>query len=315
MRVLPSPTPAPVLAPVAVPDDRPDLRPDVPDDVAAPHDPLPLPPAGWGAADGLDALAEARLALPFELPEADVASVLTTIVLRSGGYAVKVYPPGTDPRHLGTVAAALTGTRTAHVASAPPVVTSSGVVCVSRWLTGRRAPGWVALGALLRRFHDEHAEADVPAWVPLRRLDSPTLALPDDAANVLLSARTALLGELAGLTSALGVGLVHGDVSLGNAVQGAAGPRLIDLDFAARGPREHDLASAARRVRSGEIDAATYRRFCRAYGFDVMTWHGLEVLDAIAELGAVAFRAWDDRRRGADRDWLPGVVARWRTPL
>lgn len=281
----------------------------------APAEPLPLPAPTWGAPEALLALDEARLALPFRVPDAAVVSALTTVVLRCGDLAVKVYPPGTDPAHLGRLATALAGSATALLPVAPPVMTSWGVVVASPWLTAGAPVGWAGTGALLRAFHAEHADADVPAWEPLRRVVAVAPELPDAAAAVLLDARTALLDALAGLRSPLGVGVVHGDVSPANVLTAPAGPVLIDLDFAARAPLEYDLSSAARRADVGELPAAEYLAFCRAYGADVRGWEGRAVLDAIAHLGGVAFRVWDDRRGGRPLDWLDGAVARWRTPL
>ncbi|MBB2924326.1 hypothetical protein [Cellulomonas cellasea] len=278
-------------------------------------DPLPLPTAGWGVGHALDAVAEARLALPFRLPRAHVVSALTTVVLRAGRRAVKVYPPGTDPAHLAATAEALAGTPFAVLPVCAPVVTSGGVVTVSPWVTGGRSADWAETGALLRGFHDVHADAAVPLWDPLRRVVSQVAALPDDAAAVLLAARTALLDAVAGLRSELGVGTVHGDVSPGNTVRSGVTPLLIDLDFVARAPREYDLTSAARRFVAGEIDAAAYRGFCDAYGFDVLTWDGRAVLDRVAALGGVAFRLWDDVHHGRAHDWLDDAVREWRTPL
>jgi hypothetical protein len=100
-----------------------------------------------------------------------------------------------------------------------------------------------------------------------------------------------------------------------NVMRRAGGPVLIDLDFVARAPREYDLTSAARRFVAGEIDAATYHGFCAAYGADVLPWDGRVVLDRIAVLGGVAFRIWDDTRRGTPLEWLDDAVREWRTPL
>ncbi len=284
-------------------------------DQDAPVEPLPLPAPTWGAPEALLALDEARLALPFPVADAVVVSALTTVVLRCGGLAVKVYPPGTDPDHLARLATALAGSATALLPVAPPVMTSWGVVVASPWLTAGAPVGWAGTGTLLRAFHAEHADADVPVWEPLRRVVAVAPELPDAAAAVLLDARTALLDALAGLRSPLGVGVVHGDVSPANVLTGPGGPVLIDLDFAARAPLEYDLSSAARRADAGELPADEYLAFCRAYGADVRGWEGRAVLDAVAQLGGVAFRVWDDRRAGRALDWLDGAVARWRTPL
>jgi hypothetical protein len=279
------------------------------------HDALPLPTGSWGVPEAREALAEAALVLPVPVRRARVVSALTTVVLRAGQHAVKVYPPGTDADHLARIAGALHGTGTALMPVCAPVVTSSGVVSVSPWLPSTRPVGWRDTGDLLRRFHDAHADADVPAWDPLRRVVALAADLPDDAATVLLDARAALLEALSGLHSPLGVGVVHGDVSPANVMRRLGGPVLIDLDFVARAPREYDLTSAARRFVAGEIDAATYHGFCTAYGADVLPWEGRVVLDRIALLGGVAFRIWDDTRRGVPLEWLDDAVREWRTPL
>ena len=277
--------------------------------------PLPLPVRHWGTAEALAALDEARLVLPLHLPEPTVASALTTVVLRSGDVAVKVYPPGTDPAHLDLLADALAGTSTAYLPLGRAVVTSHGVVTVTPWLPAAAPVTWEETGALLRRFHAEHAAADVPAWTPLSRLPSQVEGLSDEAAGVLLTAREELLTVLGEVRSELGVGTIHGDISPSNVMRSTAGPRLIDLDWVARAPREYDLAAASRRVRDGEISPQTYAGFCAAYGFDVLTWEGLPVLDRIADLGGVAFRLWDCRHHGRDLDWVEQELRAWRVPL
>lgn len=277
--------------------------------------PLPLPGDSWGAAEALSAVDVARSSLPVHLPEATVVSALTTVVLRSGEHAVKVYPPGTDPAHLDRVTSALDGSATAHLPLGPALVTAYGVVTVTPWLPAARPVSWAELGSVLRAFHAEHAAADVPRWVPLSRLPSQVELLPAEYAAVLLEAREHLLAALGEVDSVLGDGIIHGDVSPSNGMRTPDGPRLIDLDWVARGPREYDLAAAARRARAGEISRRTYARFCAAYGFDVHSWPGLPVLDRIADLGGVAFRIWDSRRHGLGLDWVPDEVRVWRTPV
>lgn len=282
--------------------------------VAAPE-PLPLPLPGWGVTEALTALAEARLELDVLAAAPVVVSALSTVVLRCGDRAVKVYPPSTDPAHLARTATALAGSASALLPDAGPVVTSGGVVTVLPWLADPTPVTWAETGAVLRRFHAEHDDADVAPWEPLRRLETQAADLPDTARAVLLDARDALREALAALRSPLGVGVVHGDLSPSNVMRGPDGPVLIDLDWVARAPREYDLGSAARRRDAGELDAATYLAFCRAYGADVRGWDGRVVLDRVAALGGVAFRLWDDRRQGRALDWLDAAVAEWRTPL
>jgi hypothetical protein len=276
---------------------------------------LPLPGRTWGSADAVAALSEARADLPFLRGEATLVSALTTVVLRCGDHAVKVYPAGTDPSHLERLTRALAGSRTAHLPTESPVVTTHGVVTVSPWLPDARRVGWGEVGSLLRAFHAEHAAATVPAWTPLSRLAAQVETLPADAAAVLLAARNALLAALGEVRSELGFGTIHGDVSPSNVMRTPAGPRLIDLDWVAWAPREYDLGSASRRVADGEISKRTYARFCAAYDFDVRSWPGLPLLNRIADLGGVAFRLWDSRHHGLDLDWVEHEVKVWRTPL
>ncbi len=277
--------------------------------------PMPLPGPGWGAADALLAVDEAAPLLPVALTGVELVSVLTTVVLRAGDYAVKVYPPGTDPGHLEHVSVALAGSTAAHLPCLPPVVTAHGVVTVTDWLPAAAPVTWSELGALLRSFHDQHAAGWVRAWTPLSRLASQVGCLAPEAAAVLLRARDALLDALDEVRSELGEGVIHGDVSPSNVLRVPGGPRLIDLDWVAWAPREYDLSSASRRFRAGEIGRSTYQAFCRAYGFDVCSWPGLTVLDRVADLGGVAFRIWDSRHHGQDLDWLDRELAVWRTPL
>jgi hypothetical protein len=283
------------------------------DALAAPA--LPLPADPWGVEQALAAVAEAREAVPFDLGEATLVSVLTTVVLRCGEYAVKVYPPGTDIAHLNRLSRALTGSNSAQVPLCPPLATAHGVLTVTQWLPEARPVTWGELGAVLRDFHAEHAHADVPEWRPLSRLASQVEGLTDEWAAVLLDARDSLLAALAGVRSELGEGTIHGDVSPSNVMHTPTGARLIDLDWVGRAPREYDLSSASRRVADGEISRDTYEQFCTAYDFDVRSWPGLPLLDRIADLGGVAFRLWDSRHRGLDLDWVEDEVRLWRFPL
>lgn len=294
----------------------PPLNPSAAPDARQRTHPLPLPTSGWGAAHGLAALELARPHLPVPIGhDVEVVSALTTVVLRVGDHAVKVYPPGTSGAHLDELSARLAGSLTAHIAAVGAVTTEHGVVTVAPWLACVGESTWAELGTLLRRFHTEHDRTELPAWTPLSRLPSQVAALPTEHAAVLLEARALLLAALAGLRSELGRGVIHGDVAVSNAMQTPEGLRLIDLDWAAVGLREYDLAGAARRVAAGEISPGEYRAFCDAYGYDVRSWPGLPVLNRIADLGGVAFRLWDDRHHGRPMDWVSAEVALWRTAL
>lgn len=277
--------------------------------------PLPLPAPGWGTPDAMLALEAARSSLPPLPAEPALVSALSTVVMRAGAWAIKVYPPGTDAARLERLRTALSGVPSIVSWDTVPVSTAYGVVTLMPWVEATGEVDWPELGALLSTFHREVYDKQVPRWAPLSRLPAQALELRPDDAAVLLGARAELLTALDGVTSELGVGVLHGDVSLSNALRSTAGPRFIDPDWVARGPLEYDLAAAARRRARGEIDRATYRRFCAAYGHDVRGWDGLPLLDRIADLGALAFALWDSRRRGEDLDWCAPALAAWRTPL
>jgi len=277
---------------------------------------MPLPTPGWGAAQALHALDQARDELDvrgLRLPHATVVSALTTVVLRAGEYAVKVYPPGTDAAALEQIQVALAGSSTTHLPVGAPVSTAAGVLTVIPWVQAAAPVTWAELGAILRTFHTEHQVAAVQRWVPLSRLAPQVRGLPEEAAQVLLDARDALLAALDEVDSEVGEGIIHGDISPSNVMRATTGPRLIDLDWVSRGPREYDLASAARRVADGEISVREYNAFCGAYGFDVRGWAGLPVLNRIADLSGVAFRLWDSRQHGRSLDWVDGELRVWRT--
>jgi len=278
---------------------------------------LPLPPSGWGVADALAAFEAARPALPPGMvAPAAVLGQLTTVVLAAGDHVVKVYPPGTDADHLDEIHTALGGSTSATVSRVPAVPTVRGVVTVSRRVPSGGSPvTWAEVGAALLRFHLENGGRSVPAWAPLSRLAAEVSTLPDEQAEVLLSARDVLLAALSGVRSELGFDTIHGDVSPSNVLRDGRGVTLIDLDWVARAPREYDLASASRRFRAGEIDRATYRSFCQSYGHDVLQWEGLTLIDRVADLAGVVFRIWDCRFHGRDLDWLPAELRVWRTPL
>ncbi len=277
---------------------------------------MPLPPPGWGASAAAAALEHARPRLSVPLaPPTEVLGNLTTVVLGAGEHVVKVYPPGTDATHLDFVNGQLQGSHSATVPVVPAVDTAYGLVTLAPRLAGGPEVSWPEVGALLRRFHGEHAGAAVPDWAPLSRLESQVASLPDHQAEVLRTARDQLLAALAGVHSELGHDVIHGDVSPANVMRRDGEPTLIDLDWVARAPREYDLASASRRFRAGEIDRDTYRDFCRAYGHDVMGWDGLPLIDRIADLAGVVFRIWDCRHHGRDLDWIPAELELWLHPL
>lgn len=146
------------------------------------------------------------------------------------------------------------------------------------------------VAGLLRDLHS----LDLPQWLHLPAL-APFVRLAeriDSATWLELVDRTWLhkrLAELqdayAELPSGIPWRLVHGDAWRGNVASTAAGPVLLDFERCSYGPPEWDLVSTAvSRVTTGWLDAETWTDYCRAYGFDVTTWDGFEVLRDIREL-------------------------------
>ena len=273
-------------------------------------DPLPLPQPGWGAAQAREAVAEAALVLPELAGPAELVRAVSTVVLRVGGWAVKVHPPGTDPDHLARVHAALAGSDVAVTAVAAPVVTSHGVVTVTPWLEPSAPVDWRRVGRALRALHDLPTVDALPAWSPLRRLPAQLEHLPAPYAALLTGARTAVLDRVAALEPLLPLGALHGDVSPDNVLRTAAGQRWIDLDFACAGLREYDLSAVVRRVEARSISERDYRRFVQGYGADVRGWPGLRVLDELCRLSGLGFALWGDRCAGRTSDWLPDELGR-----
>jgi hypothetical protein len=291
-----------------------------------------VPPQRWGAEEALLAWGAAAEVLGVEeAHRAVVVRDLSTVVLRAGDWAVKVYPPTLDAERLHAVLHALPADASdlvLPVLGRPGVVrTPHGLVSLYPWLERGPAASWPEIGALLRSFHATPGvdDARLPRWSPLSRVPEQLAAYAahpqHDAglAEVLAAARQRLLADVVSLRSDLGWGLVHGDVSAENVLRRPASPAaghgrcvLIDLDWVAQAPREYDLVGAALRRDTGELDEETYLAFCRAYGHDVRSWSGLGLVAEICELGGLTFGLWAACRRQEDLSWLPAAVQRWR---
>ena len=100
----------------------------------------------------------------------------------------------------------------------------------------------------------------------------------------------ARLGELKEAYDHLPSGLpqcvVHGDAWSGNVVVTAGKTSvLLDLERCSLGPPEWDLVSTAvAYVTTAKIDTSEWTAYCEAYGYDVTTWEGFEILRDIREL-------------------------------
>ncbi|WP_431910834.1 phosphotransferase family protein [Amycolatopsis thermoflava] len=155
--------------------------------------------------------------------------------------------------------------------------------------------------------HEQGTVADVAAALrQVHKLEPPTgFTLPELAPFVRLAERidrattltgtdrawlaqhlAALQDRYADLPAGLPPGVVHGDAWRGNIARTANG-RVVLLDFerTAIGPPEWDLVSTGvSRVTTAWLPEAEWTAYCSAYGHDVTTWPGFEVLRDIREL-------------------------------
>ncbi|WP_078943197.1 phosphotransferase enzyme family protein [Streptomyces aureus] len=84
--------------------------------------------------------------------------------------------------------------------------------------------------------------------------------------------------------------VIHGDAWGGNAAVTSDGVFLMDFERTAVGPPEWDLTSTAVAADTfGKISRSAYKKFCEAYGHDVMEWVGYPILRDIRELRLTSF--------------------------
>jgi Ser/Thr protein kinase RdoA (MazF antagonist) len=143
---------------------------------------------------------------------------------------------------------------------------------------------------VLRRLHALTAPADLhlPELAPFanapRRIEANTWLTPEDRAFL-----TTMLAQMraayTGLDFTLPPGVIHGDASIGNVLRDSHGhPVVIDLDGFSVGPREWDVALTAIYYDSfGWHTPEEYQDFVRVYGYDIMTWPGYPVMQAVRE--------------------------------
>jgi hypothetical protein len=178
-----------------------------------------------------------------------------------------------------------------------PVVIDGAPVTFWRELPEHRHGRPPEVAGVLRQLHTSPlpTEFDLPRLAPFvrlrERIDAATSLSEDD--------RTWLRHQLAHLTNAfadLPTGLrhsaIHGDAWAGNVVVTADGPVLLDLERFSLGPPEWDLVSTAVRFTTfGTMTADQYEAFANAYGHDVLTWSGFEILRDIRELRVTCYAA------------------------
>ncbi|WP_280455521.1 phosphotransferase family protein [Nocardia brasiliensis] len=97
--------------------------------------------------------------------------------------------------------------------------------------------------------------------------------------------------------------VVHGDAWVGNVVATDADQVvLLDLERTSFGPPEWDLVHTAIKCSSfGWITPAEYESFCAAYGHDVTTWSGFELLRDVREFRMTCMAAQNALTHPADQ--------------
>jgi len=146
------------------------------------------------------------------------------------------------------------------------------------------------LGSMLRTLHrlDPPAALCLPAHDMFGRVD----ARIDRAADIPMADRWFLRARLRELRAAyseldfpLRMGAVHGDAHTGNLLKLHDGSTsVIDLERFAYGHPETDLVVTGVELSMGWVSEEQYGEFVDAYGFDVTSWDGFDVLQAITEL-------------------------------
>ena len=150
------------------------------------------------------------------------------------------------------------------------------------------------LAPLLRRLHDlPKPPFHIGRLDPFVRITdrlSAARSVSDDDREWLLHRLDALRQEWDHLPAGQPECVIHGDAWGGNCAVTADGPVLMDFERTSEGPPEWDLTSTAiKHDTFGTLSVDGYRRYCEAYGYDVMTWGGYPIMRGIRELRLVSF--------------------------
>jgi hypothetical protein len=175
-----------------------------------------------------------------------------------------------------------------------PVVVDGRAVTFWRQLPEHRYATYAELATSLRRLHSlPPPPFDLPPVAPFVRLRerlSEATGITDDDRAWLLDHLTDLEAAYASLPAGLAWCAVHGDAWSGNLPVTATGPVMLDLERFAWGPPEWDLTSiAVSHTTFGNMSAGDWSAFCEAYGHDVTSWPGFDVLRDARELRKVTF--------------------------
>lgn len=149
-------------------------------------------------------------------------------------------------------------------------------------------PSFGDLGRLLRRLHELAAPPfELPAFSPFRKMRDRIGRAEDvnERDRRFLAERCERIEEaFATLKPALRAGPIHGDAHRGNVLCENGGPVLLDFEEFAVGPREWDLIPTAMSMFRFGVTREEYQQFVDAYGFDVLSWSGADLLMNLREM-------------------------------
>jgi len=172
-----------------------------------------------------------------------------------------------------------------------PVTSHGCVVTFWRYLPqDGPTPGVADLGRLLRQLHQlGPSPVQLPAYRPLasvRRAIDASRAVSEDERAWLKDYAEQLLAAYAKLTFVLQAGMIHGDAWRGNLLRDGDQAVLADWDNVSIGPREIDLVPTLQAPRFG-LPEDQRDAFIAAYGRDIRSWAGYQVLRDMRELSTL----------------------------
>jgi hypothetical protein len=180
------------------------------------------------------------------------------------------------------------------------------------------------LGRLLRRLHGlGPPPIELSAYQPLvstRRAIASSRAIDEDERAWLGERCEQLLDAYGRLSFQLPAGMIHGDAYRGNLLRDGRRVVLADWDAVSTGSREVDLIPTLQAPRFGLAEDQR-DAFIAAYGQDIRSWDGYQVMRDIRELSTLTALLRDGHadaaaqrelrirlrslRTGDDREWSP----------
>ncbi|KOX19802.1 aminoglycoside phosphotransferase [Saccharothrix sp. NRRL B-16348] len=179
-----------------------------------------------------------------------------------------------------------------------PVVVDGRPVTFWQELPPHEPGTGIDVATVLRRFHalSPPNNFELPRLDPFVRIAErirSASTLSNDDQRWMLTRLAEVRDAYGTLPPGLPRRVVHGDAWEGNVVRTHEGGLvLLDFERCSLGPPEWDLVSTAvSHVTTGWIDSTKWTAYSNAYGFDVTTWHGFDILRDIRELRMTSMAA------------------------